>query len=274
MGNQFNSLPVVAAENIASFLDGSDVINLGLTCKYWYEVSQTNRVWKKLVERRFGKQHTEENEDQKHDEELVKFKHIYMKLAVSKKAATDFYCLHLNGRYFEKIHEPSSKFGDIIRLNSVCWMNICSNYEGVLPGEYRLIWRMKLDNVYVSSDHVEFRAIPEESCGTELCTIWKKVEFKEAERKFGTNTWFDADFGLFTVTSLCKVKVQIRRCFNYWCGGMSWDYAELRPVCGSDREAGSQQSSMDSQAQGGRQRRPPKIPGKRAKGWLRSFKEK
>lgn len=265
MANQFNSLPVVAAENIAGFLDGSDVVHLGLTCKFWYGVSQSNSVWKKLVERRFGKQHIEGNGDENHEEEPVKFKHIYIKLAISKKAAIDFSCLHLNGRYFEKVYDASSKFGDVLQLNTVCWMNICSSFEGVLPGKYRLIWRMKLDNVYVNSDHVEFRAIPEVSCGTELCTIWEEFEFKEAEQEFGSNTWFDADFGLFTVTSLCKVTVQIRRCFNYWCGRMSWDYAELKPVY--DREAGSgpSQSSHFPGRQVLRGRRRKNVPRSKKK---------
>ena len=48
------NLPDLAAERIASFLDGKDLISLGNTCKFWNEVTQRNIIWKTLVEKRFG----------------------------------------------------------------------------------------------------------------------------------------------------------------------------------------------------------------------------
>ena len=49
------TLPDVAAERIATFLHGKDLINLGKTCKFWNDVSRKNFVWKVLVEKKFGK---------------------------------------------------------------------------------------------------------------------------------------------------------------------------------------------------------------------------
>ncbi len=49
------NLPVLVAENIASHLNGLDLINLGLTCKFWYEIATNNAVWKDISEKRFGK---------------------------------------------------------------------------------------------------------------------------------------------------------------------------------------------------------------------------
>ena len=48
------TLPDIAAERIATFLHGKDLINLGKTCKFWNDVSRKNFVWKVLVEKRFG----------------------------------------------------------------------------------------------------------------------------------------------------------------------------------------------------------------------------
>lgn len=40
------NLPDLAAERIACFLDGRDLINLGKTCRFWNEVSRKNIVGK------------------------------------------------------------------------------------------------------------------------------------------------------------------------------------------------------------------------------------
>ena len=82
----------------------------------------------------------------------------------------------------------------------------------------------------LGGEQVEFRATPEQSCGTDLCRVWTQGHFRAAENSFGSNQWFEADFGEFLVTRLCKVEVQIKRKYDAWCGGTSWDYAELRPV--------------------------------------------
>ena len=42
--------------------------------------------------------------------------------------------------------------------------------------------------------------------------------------------WFLYTMGEFTVTALCKVRVEITGRVSYWCGGISWDYAELKPL--------------------------------------------
>jgi len=42
------NLPHLAAERIASFLDGKDLISLGKTCKFWNELSQRNIIWNQI----------------------------------------------------------------------------------------------------------------------------------------------------------------------------------------------------------------------------------
>ena len=50
------TLPELVAERIVSFLNGKDLVNLGKTCKFWYEISHENIIWKILVDKRFGRQ--------------------------------------------------------------------------------------------------------------------------------------------------------------------------------------------------------------------------
>ena len=221
------NLPDVAAERIASFLDGKDLISLGKTCKFWNEVSQRNIVWKTLVKKRFGRRGISNSSSQ------IEYKRCYFKLAASKKSATAFSVEWLNGKYLEKVKDKESEFGEVIKLHTVCWLQINEFFHGVLPGKYSLVWRMKLDRVYAngmnSQGTIQFRARPEKGCGNELCSKWTENDLRRLERQHGRGEWYVQTMGDFEVTATCKVYVEIKGRVERWCGGISWDYAELRP---------------------------------------------
>lgn len=223
------TLPDIVAERIATFLRGKDLINLGMTCKFWNEVSRKNFVWKILVETRFGKQPELEPKTSPLD-----YKKLYFKLATSKKPATACNVVWLNGDYLEKVKDKESEFGEVIQLNTVCWLQIDQFFLGVLPGKYSLVWRMQLDRVYVNGENsreaIEFRARPEEGCGKELCSKWTERDLQRAEKRHGSCKWYLQTMGEFEVTTTCRVYVEIKGRTSWWCGGMSWDYVELRPL--------------------------------------------
>ena len=222
------SLPDLAAERIACFLDGKDLINLGKTCKFWNEVSQKNIIWKTLVIKRFGRQAISNSSSSQ-----IRYKRLYFNLAKCRKAATAFQVVWLNGDYLEKVKDKESEFGEVIQLNTVCWLQINEFFLGVLPGKYSLVWRMKLDRVYVNGnckEEIEFRARPEEGCGKELCSKWTESDLRRAERRHGSCKWYLQAMGDFEVTVTCKVYIEIKGRTSFWCGGIAWDYVELRPL--------------------------------------------
>ena len=222
------NLPDLAAERIACFLDGKDLINLGKTCKFWNEVSRKNIIWKTLVVKRFGRQVISNSRSSQ-----IEYKRLYFSLAKSKKAATAFQVVWLNGDYLEKVKDMESEYGEVIQLNTVCWLQISEFFLGVLPGKYSLVWRMKLDRVYVngnSKEAIEFRAKPEEGCGKELCSKWTEKDLRRTERRHGNCKWYLQTMGDFEVTATCKVYVEIKGRTSFWCGGIAWDYVELRPL--------------------------------------------
>ena len=92
------NLPDLAAERIASFLDGKDLISLGNTCKFWNEVSQRNTIWKTLVEKRFGRQVIADSRSSQ-----IEYKKCYFKMAESKKSATAFHVVWLSGNYLKRV---------------------------------------------------------------------------------------------------------------------------------------------------------------------------
>lgn len=221
-------LPDIVAERIASFLNGKDVINLGKTCKFWNEIMRKNYLWRILVEKRFGKQLEEELKTSQ-----VDYKKLYFKLATSKKPAKEFHVVWLNGEYLEKVRDKESEFGEVIQLHKVCWLQIDSLFFGVLPGKYSLVWRMKLDGVFLNGrtprEVIEFRARPEEGCGKEICSKWTERDLQREEKRHGQCKWYLQTMGEFEVTTTCKVYVEIKGRVDFWIGGISWDYVELRP---------------------------------------------
>ena len=57
----------------------------------------------------------------------------------------------------------------------------------------------------------------------------QRCDLKRAECQHGRGRWYVQTMGDFEVTATCKVYVEIVGRVERWCGGISWDYAELRP---------------------------------------------
>lgn len=225
---KFDFLPVVVAEIIASYLHGQDLVNLGFTCKFWHGIASTNHTWKLLVERKYGC-------EIEHDASLdidTDYKLLCIELSFYRIAATE---LLRNGVYktgydIEILRDSESEFGEVVQVNAASSLQLFAEFIDVVPGKYRLLWRTKLDNVYLNCNHLDFIARPEEFCGSEVRSVCNHGDLTTAEHNIGRNQWFEADMGQFVVTSLCKVFVAVSSRSDYLCSGISWDYIELRPL--------------------------------------------
>ena len=228
------NLPVLVAENIASHLNGLDLINLGLTCKFWYEIATNNAVWKDISEKRFGKLAGERANEN--------FKEVYFDLGRTKMPVADFYhIVHLGNRYLKKIDDPKSSSGSVIYLVEVCWLQVDGKFHAVLPGKYRVLWRMKLRDAFMRSSGeacIYYKATKlGDSCGSQLSCKWDENKLQEQEKRHGTNKWFVFDTGELTVESMCDVHVEIHGRNDYWCGGFYWDYVQLKSVTNPSTES-------------------------------------
>ena len=81
-----------------------------------------------------------------------------------------------------------------------------------------------------SKEAIEFRARPGIGCGNELCSKWTENAVRRAERRHGNCNWYLQAMGDFEVTATCKVYIEINGRISFWCGGIAWDYVELRPL--------------------------------------------
>lgn len=218
--------PTVVAEKIASFLNGYDLIYLSYTCKYWYEVAKTNGVWKNLIRRRFGSDSLSQR-----DSSTTDFKQLYFELGTSKRSvARSHYILHLNDRYLVREPEEDSLNGEVLHLMEVCWLQINDTFRSVLPGKYQLLYRMKLNGVYVNGKPIAFKANVPSDFGTSISSEWSEQRLSREELKQGSGKWFTANMGEFKVEHMCDVGVEIWGRVDYWCGGITWDTVQLKPI--------------------------------------------
>lgn len=221
-------LPILVAENIAYHLHGIDLVNLGMTCKYWYEIANNNNVWRVIALKRFGENAIEKFVD-------MDFKRAYFKLSRLKMPVEDFWIVHLGDRYIRKIKVRDSFSDYVIHLKTVCWLQLDGKFNKVLPGKYEVIWRMKLVNAYMEDEEkpvIYYKARTCESCdspGNQLVYEWSVEELERVEKE-QANAWFLHNMGQITVDTVTDVYVEITGRNGYWCGGFFWDYVELRPI--------------------------------------------
>ena len=78
-----------------------------------------------LRKKRFGKQADLEAGSSS----PVDFKKLYFKLAISKKPATAFEVLWLNGDYLEKVKDRESEFGEVIQLNKFVGCKLIGSFQ-------------------------------------------------------------------------------------------------------------------------------------------------
>lgn len=45
----------------------------------------------------------------------------------------------------QRIDDPSSPYGTTVRVSNVWWLELGGRLHGVLPGLYRLAWRLRLE---------------------------------------------------------------------------------------------------------------------------------
>ncbi|CAF0953466.1 unnamed protein product [Didymodactylos carnosus] len=157
---------------------------------------------------------------------LMKLMYFYL-IDRKRVATTDMVVVHLNNEnYLREIRTKDSLNGRVVKLFSVCWLDITGKMENILPGKYEFSWRMRLDMSAEIDGTTEFLAVPE--YGTLICYRWTDEIIQEMKIKHGT-AWFTADMGTTTIYKPSTVYVAVRNWTTpYWKQGLSWDCCELK----------------------------------------------
>jgi hypothetical protein len=66
-------------------------------------------------------------------------------LTRSPARQTPIFPLLLPPLLLQEAPEPGSTFGSVVKVLAVCWLELCGWFPGVLPGRYRVAWRVRLE---------------------------------------------------------------------------------------------------------------------------------
>ena len=128
----------------------------------------------------------------------------------------------------------------------VYWLDLNHLFEDVSPGQYKMILRIKLDDLYGPDGDEPMIISCNWQCNGELHTVvgniqprkWNQMEpdpYKSLDNCWVSNVdaedgWFSVCMGPLIITEICNVRISFsdigHKC---WKNEMFWDYLELRP---------------------------------------------
>lgn len=146
-------------------------------------------------------------------------------------------------RYWERIECNDAFYQPALHLKMVCWLEARVKRDGVLPGRYEVVWKIRLDN------ELNFRAewiVSTQNCGA--ARDWDEDE-RSLKEVYGDvirfrNThnypaklcsmvghgWVFVKQGILQVKQTSTVAFDLGGGNPYWCRGLWIDYVELRPL--------------------------------------------
>lgn len=168
-----------------------------------------------------------------------------------------------NPSYFSKPKTTDSPFGVLLRLKTVCWLNVYGTMKDVPNSSYEAILRVKVSTLNFVGDwriwvadssgvgtHNYQHGFPEElvddipgekALAYESATGHMPLVLRNHKRKgrggkllqTTLNKWTKLSFGVVRVSELSgrgTVKFAMGGGNKYWCGPMDFDYLELRRI--------------------------------------------
>ena len=160
---------------------------------------------------------------------LMKLVYFYL-IDRKRTAIVNMGIVHRNEQYLVEETDADSLTGRIIRLRSVCWLEITGEMEHrLMPGKYEISWRMKArSNLVHMWGDTEFIVVP--SHGKHHVHTMSFSDFREPSMEHG-DQWFEQKMGQVEIYEPSKILVAIRNWNNgNWKMGVSWDCIELTIV--------------------------------------------
>ncbi|KAL1931280.1 hypothetical protein VTP01DRAFT_10417 [Rhizomucor pusillus] len=127
-------------------LSAADISQLALCCRTFHAIIQDDGFWKSIFRHRFPKQYTALQQQQCADDPATnRWRRLYRsKEQLRLSVAQDMDIKDINLPYWKIYNTPESAYGVTAKLHSIRILDLRGTFEGVLPGRYRVQWRMKL----------------------------------------------------------------------------------------------------------------------------------
>ncbi|CAF1602284.1 unnamed protein product [Rotaria sp. Silwood1] len=242
--------------HIGNYLNINDIDRLSRTCSHLHILFTSNDFWSYLIRMKFGliiwrrfiKNSTILINDNNNNEysssinQLCRSKLIYCELIKRQCISfTDFNQIYLDtNRNYTTISDSSSLNGEVLYIHDsveFCYsFHIETKFKNILPGQYDVICRMKLDLPYILGD-TEFIAIAEQINPSKIAYLrWTQDDFLTMYRCFNcdltkTNLWFYHNIGIVEIhgNERCNVYVSITNQDPIHAKyGLYLDYIELK----------------------------------------------
>ncbi|CAF1179201.1 unnamed protein product [Rotaria sordida] len=237
--------------HIGNYLSINDIDRLSRTCSRLHILFTSNDFWSYLIRIKFGStiwrrfiKNSSIVIDNNNNEfsSSCRSKLIYYELLKRQCISfTDFNQVTLDtNRNYITISDSSSLNGEVLYINDsieFCYsLHIETKFKNILPGQYDVICRMKLDLPYILGN-TEFIAIAEQINSSKIAyKQWTQDDFLSMYRCFNcdltkTNLWFYYNIGIVEIhgNERCNIYVSITNhdSIHAKCG-LYLDYIELK----------------------------------------------
>ncbi|CAG8460759.1 12759_t:CDS:2 [Ambispora gerdemannii] len=207
--NEFSQrIPENVSLNIFSFLKPRDILSFAMTNKHLQKQLENEDFWEFICKEQFEPHHIEDVQNtlrkikelklilaeetyetiqQAIEDELFEWKFLYKKLSFMcryisyESRVTDYD----NPENWIIVNSEESEFGQYYQLENISWLHVEIDSPHVLPGNYDIIWRLKINSKnYKNLDNLEFSVEIVERVH-ELSTMGEYMDFaKEFVKPF------------------------------------------------------------------------------------------
>ncbi|CAF1683679.1 unnamed protein product [Rotaria magnacalcarata] len=240
--------------HISRYLTINDIHRLTRTCSSLYTIFASHDFWSYLIRRRFG--HAIWHRSIKNslllpdDQKIVdlsrrkpcRSKSIYFELLKRKRISfADFNNFTFDtNRNYTTIVESSSLNGYVLYIKDTietCYsLHIETMFENILPGNYDVIWRMKLNTPYMFGETEFFASAEQVNPGKTAYMRWTQDDFLSMYSCFycdiaKTNLWFYQTIGTVEINGNkpCNVFISMTNHDSIHAKhGVYLDYVELK----------------------------------------------
>eukprot|EP00741_Cyanophora_paradoxa_P016308 tig00020911_g15747.t1 len=203
--------------------DVKDVGRLVRVNRHFNELLSEPRFWEELINERFPET----------SPELISaygdnMRNLYLSLALPRvhfAARDDMQVTWLDGNYLRRIEDVDLDH-EVVKLQSVCWLELKGEMRKVLRGSYRASWRLKVEKRAVL-DVVTFAVDLPSGAGTGAMRRWGEGEYGQV----GGTGWFDLVVGTVRVDAPSTTLQYSLKAVEqmWWKSGISFDCFRLEP---------------------------------------------
>ncbi|DBB16924.1 TPA: hypothetical protein ACH3X3_014037 [Trebouxia sp. C0006] len=221
----------------------ADLHSLELCSAGCHQMVNRPALWQGLLVQRFGQLTADQLFQTTTQLSMLDLRQKYVQLSRQIVPALEMQAIHLakantptDPQYLVHKAMAGSTFGTVLHLRDVCWLDISASFQGVLPGEYQVLWRTRTNHfcnlgspyseVHMSLSCERVHSSKDGSQEEQTEIVYKPSHFHDLP----VRQWVDVPGGNILIADFAKVFVRLWCHSGEWKSGLSWDYVKLVDV--------------------------------------------